>query len=175
LLGRYENFPTVTHGHARLTHQGSTRDLQQAILHSLHRFNSGTARLDNIAAHLSPTCAVGFEFGIAEEMVFNYLDEEELQRAKAFLAQGEFSTLDFFCTLSYHAVNDGGKHVALKFDYHLIRFTFRARTVELHVHHERGMQRVPIEELITFIANSINEELTQRRLGRLTVKHLRAL
>lgn len=175
MLGRYENFPEVIHGRAQFTFQGSAREVQQAILCSFHRLNRKVYRLDVIASHLSQKCEVGFEFGVAEEMVFNYLDEEELDRFEKCIVKKELPIMDFFCAVHYHTVNKNGKRIPLKFDYHLIRFTFHGKSVELWVSHERGPQHVPLQAFIDFITSHINEELSKGKLKPLDLEHLRTL
>ena len=83
--------------------------------------------------------------------------------------------LDFFYVVRYHVVKDMGKRVPLKFDYHMLRFMFQENSMELRICHERGTQRVPLEDLITFITNCINEELSQKQLKPLDLEYLRTL
>jgi len=123
-----------------------------------------------------PNCQVNFELGIAEEDTFNFLDKEELDRLEKSLEKGEtLRILDFFCATRYHTTTQNGKTKPLKFDYVLLRFTFQRKTLELFVAHERGTQRIPLEDLVTFIINRINEELMQRELKTLIVKRMRTL
>jgi len=123
-----------------------------------------------------PNCQVNFELGIAEEDTFNFIDKEELDRLKRNLEEAEtLRILDFFCATRYYTTTQNGKTKPLKFDYTLLRFTFQRRTMELFVAHERGTQRIPLEDLVTFIINRINEELIQRGFKTLIVKHMRTL
>lgn len=175
MLGRYKGFPEVTHGRARFICQGSVRDVQQSMLSSFHRLTQEIYRLDAIAPHMSSDCEVGFDFGVAEDMVFNYLDEQELDRFRKDINKEELPIMDLFCAVHYHTANKNGKRVPLKFDYHLIRFIFHRNSVNLWIHHERGPQRVPLEELITFLANRINEELSKSQIKPLKLEYLRTL
>jgi len=118
---------------------------------------------------------VGFEFGIAEEFAFNFLDEEELQRACKNIVGKALQTLDVFCATRYHTIDEGGKRKPLKFDYHLLRFTFYKKTIELLISHERGTQRTPIEDFVTFLTNRVNKELATKQQRQLSLKHLRTL
>jgi hypothetical protein len=123
-----------------------------------------------------PNCQVNFELGIAEEDTFNFIDKEELDRLERSLEEGETPRiLDFFCATRYHTTTQTGKTKPLKFDYVLLRFTFQRRTTELFIVHERGTQRIPLEDLVTFIINRINEELIQKELKPLILKHMRTL
>ena len=175
LLGRYENFPEVIHGIARFTCQSSTRKVQQAILRTLHRLNEQVFSLKDMATFSSSECEVSFEIGIADGIEFNYLDEEELNRFRKGIVKKALPALDFFCVVRYH-IKKSGKRVPLKFDYHILRYTFHnKKNLELRVSHQRGIRRVSVENLVTFITKRINEELSQNRLKPLELKSLRAL
>jgi len=118
---------------------------------------------------------VGFEFGIAEESTFNFLDEEELQRVCKNIVGKALPTLDVFCAIRYHTVKESGERTPLKFDYHLLRFTFHKKNIELRISHERGTQRVPLEDLVTLLANRTNKELATKQQRQLVLKHLHTL
>jgi len=175
LLGLFENFPEAIHGRARFSSRNSVRDLQLAILSGVHQLNHEVHALDTIVPHLSHQCEVCFELGAAEDMVFNYVNQRELKRFRTHIMKTELRTLDILCAIQYHTVNKKGKRVPLKFDYHLIRFTFRGNGGEMLIHHERGTQRIPLEKLILFVANNINEELARRSLQPLNIETLQAL
>jgi len=175
LLGRYENFPEVIHGVVRFTFESSIRNVQQKILSGLHNLNYEVCDLRVVTPHLPQECEVSFELGVAEDFDFNFLDEKELHRFQTIMVEKELSTLDFFFVVRYHVVNDEGKRVPLKFDYHMLRFMFQENNVELRICHERGTQRVPLEDLITFVTKRINEELSQNQLKPLNLEYLRVL
>ena len=175
MLGRYENFPEVIHGVARFACGSTTGKLQQAILCSLHKLNQEICGLNAITPHLPPDIKVGFEVGVAEDVEFNYLDEEELDRFQKSIVEKELPMLDVFCVIRYHMVEGRRKRVPLKFDYHMLRFMFQENSMELQICHERGTQRVPLEDLITFMTKRINEELSQKRLKPLNLEYLRTL
>lgn len=176
MLGYYSNFPTNIHGVATLTFQFSTQQLQKTILHTFYLLNQETHDLKSLTRASPPNCQVNFELGVAEEDTFNFLDKEELGRLQRSLEEGgTLSILDFFCATRYHTTSQNGKTKPLKFDYALLRFTFQRRTLELFVVHERGTQRIPLEDLVTFLTNRINRDLIQSGLKTLTVKHMRTL
>lgn len=174
LLGCYENFPGVIHGIAQFNHRLSVRKLQQVILHALYCLNQETYSLNTIAPFYSLKCEVSFEFGIADGNVFNYLDKEELDSLQRDIAKRALPTIDFLCVVRYH-VTKGGKRVPLRFDYHLVRLMFQRRNVQLQVFHERGTQRVSLEDLITFVTKCIKDELSQKQLKPLSLKYSRTL
>jgi hypothetical protein len=175
LLGRYENFPEVIHGVARFTLKSPNKEVQQAILRVLHQLNQEVCGLNAVTPHLPTDIEVSFEVGVAEEVEFNYLDREELDRFQKSIVEKETPILDFLFVARYHMVNDKRKRVPLKFDYHLLRFMFQENSMELRICHERGTQRVPLEDLVTFITKRINEELSQKRLKLLNLEYLRTL
>jgi len=174
-LGRYENFPVVIHGVARFACESSVREVQQAILCALHHLNQEVCGLSVVTPHLLQECEVSFEIGVAEELNFNFLDEKELNRFQRSIVEKELPTLDFFFVARYHIVNDMGKRIPLKFDYHMLRFMFQENSMELRICHERGTQRVPPEDLVTFVTKRINEELSKKRLKPLNLEYLRTL
>lgn len=161
LLGRYENFPQVVHSVTKFTHQSTERKLQEAILLALYRLNQEKHDLNTISHFSTSGCEVSFEFGVAEEIAFNYLDREELERVQKSIKKEAPPTLDFFCVVRYHALREG-RRKPLKFDYHLLRFVFHRNSVEVQVSHERGIRRVSLEDLSSFIIGQIREELPRK-------------
>ena len=172
MLGCYESFPEAVHGVARFASPSSIAEMQEAILHALYQLNREICDLKRIVSVSLLKCEVSFEFGVAEAEEFSYLDEEELNKFRKSIADKTFSILDFFCVVRYH-INKKGKRVPLKFDYHLLRFMFYDSNIELQVTHERGAQHVSLEELVTFIAKRVNENLSKKRLQTLTLEYLR--
>jgi hypothetical protein len=175
LLGRYKNFPEIIHGVARFTCKSSIDRVQQSILSALHNLNQEICDLIAVTPHLPQKCETSYEFGVAEDVDFNFLDKKELDRLQRSIVEKSLSILDFFCVARYHVVNDKGKRVPLKFDYHILRFMFQKNSIELRICHERGTQRVPLEDLVAFVAKRINEELSQRQLEPLNLEYLRVL
>jgi hypothetical protein len=175
LLGRYENFPEIIHGVVRFTYESPIRKVQQTILAALRNLNHEVCGLSAVTPHLSQKCEVSFELGVAEDFDFNFLDKKELDRFQRSIVEKELPTLDFFFVVRYYVVNDRRKRIPLKFDYHMLRFMFQENSIELRICHERGTQRVPLEDLINFITKRINEELSQRQLKPLNLEYLRVL
>ncbi len=175
LLGRYENFPEVIHGVARFSCQSSPTKVQQEILSTFHKLNEQAFSLRDITTISYSQCEVSFEFGVADGVEFAYLDAEELDKMQRSIAREALQTLDFFCVIRYHIIKNG-KRVPLKFDYHMLRFIFQNKNnLELKVSHQRGIRRVSVKDLITFITKRINEELSQNQLRQIMVRKLRAL
>lgn len=163
MLGRYENFPENVHGTILFEYQNSAKELQKAILCTFHCLNQETFDLGAVTPYLKQNCEVGFEFGVADGVAFNFLDQKELDRCLS-VAEKELQTLDFFFVVCYHLVKDGGKRVPLRFDYYVLRFLFQEGGLELRIRHERGTQRVPLDDLTDFLVKQINIELSRRQL-----------
>ncbi|PVX23643.1 MAG: hypothetical protein CW691_10010 [Candidatus Bathyarchaeum sp.] len=167
MLGRYENFPENIHGVTIFHHQNPTKSLQQAIFCTFHRLNSELFDLGTVTPYLKQKSEVGFEFGVADGIDFNFLDQNELDNALRTVNETELETLDFFFAVRYHLIRDNGKRVPLRFDYHVLRFFFQEDVLEVRIRHEKGTQRVPLDELISFLVKQINVELSQRQLVQL--------
>ena len=164
MFGRYENFPKTVHAVALFDYQGSAKEVQKAILCALHNLNHERYDLDAVTPYLKQKCEVGFEFGVAEGFDFNFLDQNELGQCLRSVAEKERETLDFFFVVRYHIIREDSKRVPLRFDYHVLRFSFQESGLELRIRHERGTQRVTLDDLTAFIAKRINVELSQRQL-----------
>lgn len=175
MLGRYENFPQVIHGIARFTFPSSTQRLQQAILETVHQLNHEVCSIKDFTPFLTSECEVSFEFGVAEEVTFNYLDKEELERFQKHIETKPLRIIDMFSVIRYHTINAKGKRTPLKFDYNMLRFTFSRKTMELRVSHERGNQHISMEDFIVFLTNKINEKLKREVQKALVLKYLRTL
>lgn len=169
MFGLYEKFPETVHGVALFNYHDSAKSIQQAILCALHHLNHEVYDLGAVTPYLKQRCEVSFEFGVAEGSVFNFLDEKELDRCLRSVAEKELQTLDFFFVVRYHATSNGGKRVPLRFDYHVLRYIFQEGCLEMRIRHERGTQRIPLDDLTDFIAKRINAELSRRRLNPLVL------
>jgi hypothetical protein len=164
LLGRYENFPENVHGVALFEYQDSAKEVQKAILCTFNRLNQETFDLGAVTPYLKQRCEVSFEFGVADGVGFNFLDQKELDRCLKSVDEAEVETLDFFFAVCYHRVRDGGKRIPLRFDYHVLRFLFQEDGLKLRIRHERGTQRVPLDDLTDFLVKQINVNLSRRQL-----------
>ena len=162
LLGRYENFPQNIHGIALFQYQNSPKSLQQAILFTFHGLNNKKFDLSAVTPYTQQKCEVGFEFGMADGFDFVFLDQNELDLCLKSVEETEQKVWDFFLSVRYHLVKDGGKRVPLRFDYHVLRFVFRQEVLELQIRHERGTQHVPLDDLTDFLVKQINVELSQK-------------
>jgi len=145
------------------------------LLHVLHELNKQTINMKTITKASPTNCVVNFEFGVADADTFNFLDAEELKKLGNILKQQAFQVLDFFCASRYHVTEQDGKRKSLKFDYNMLRFAFFRKNVELFICHERGTQRIPLEDLVLFLKNQINKELTEKQQKTLALEHIHTL
>jgi len=120
-------------------------------------------------------CSVNFEFGVADADTFNFLDEEELKKLENTLKEQALRILDIFCVTRYHIDGTGGKRKSLKFDYNMLRFAFYRKNMELFVYHERGIQRIPLEDFVLFLQDHFNKELANKQQKTLTLRHIHTL
>ncbi|MGD2066100.1 MAG: hypothetical protein PVI43_02890 [Candidatus Bathyarchaeota archaeon] len=126
--------------------------------------NDKICDLGTLTPYITQKCEVGFEFGVAEGFDFNFLDQKELDRCLKFVDENELQMLDFLVVVRYHSVKEDGKRVPLRFDYHVVRFVFQGKRLEMRIRHERGSQRITVDDLTSFITKMINTELSQTGL-----------
>lgn len=175
LLGRYDNFPLHIHGLARFTHASSLKTLQLTMAHVFYKLNGQTLDMRTLTKASPANCTVNFEFGVADADTFNFLDEEELKKLEHAVRHQSLQVLDAYCATRYQITDDSGKRKSLKFDYNMLRFAFYKRQIQLFVFHERGINRVPLEDLVLFLANLINQRLVEEQGRRLTLKRIHML
>jgi len=156
MLGVYENFPENVHKIVIFASPISSKRLQQTVTEIFHKLNTTTLRLEDISAPSVPECDVIFEFGIAEDENFTYLDEEEKEKVQKKIREKPFQTMDFLCVIRYYR-KQNGKKIPLKFDYYMLRFMCGKGLMEMQVYHERGSMHVAPEELINLVRGRINE------------------
>ena len=175
MLGHYESFPEIVHGVAQLSHKASPRKVQQAVATAFYQINQEKSKLREIGYSFPADCEVNFEFGVGDESTFTFLDKIELSRLERETERNVLSLLDFLCALQYHVVDKSGRRAPLKFDYYLLRFVFDRNFVELLVSHERGPQRVHVEDLIWFLVRRIEKELDERFSAALKLEGVRTI
>ena len=139
------------------------KGLQRAILCVFHRLNNETFDLGAVTSYLKQSCKVGFEFGVADGFDFNFLDQNELDKCLKSVTENELQILDFFFAVRYHLIKKDNKRVPLRFDYHVLRCVFQEGGLELQIRHEKGTQRVPLDDLTGFLVKQINVELSRNQ------------
>jgi len=150
----------------------STQKLQEAIIQAFHALNNQTLDMKTITKASPTNCCLNLEFGVANADTFNFLDREELKKLENALKQQAFSILDFFLAARYHVTEPAGKRRSLKFDYHMLRMLFYEKNLELLVYHERGTQRIQLEDLVLFLKNQIDKQLSEKLQKPLILKRV---
>ena len=154
-LGFHDNFPINVHLVEGFKATVSAKRLQEKLLRTLHELNRGKFTFEEVANPTVPRGTVLFEFGLAKDGGFSYLNEEELKTSLAFLNRERLEVLDFFCSIRYYKSN-GDKKTPLKFDYFFFRTVFGKELLEVQVYHERGPRYVSPADLVGFIVNKLN-------------------
>jgi len=175
MLGRYDNFPTQIHGIARFIYPSSIQTLQQTMVQVFHELNKQTVDMKTFTEASPANCTVNFEFGVADADTFSFLDEDELKKLRKALKRQHFQVFDFYCATRYHITDASGKPKSLKFDYNMLRFAFYKKQIQLFVCHERGINRVPLEDLVLFLKNQINKRLADTQHRTLNLKRIHML
>jgi len=170
LLGYYVNFPKLIHRKAIFQTKYTTRTLQKTIIQTLYKLNNYEATFEEIIKHLSAPsvtkCKVNFDFGIAEELTFTYLNEKETRNLEKMIHKKPLQVLDLLCIIRYYKITNDKRKRPLKFDYYLLRFLFREGEAQVLLHHERGIQRVSPQDFLEFIIEQIEHMLAQRKARR---------
>lgn len=177
LLGKFTNFPTATHGTARVTYNDHPAEIQRSVVQALSKLNGLRETIPISLPSMAGTCKgrVGFEVGIAEGTYFNYLDDHMTNKLCAPTTLRElYSVLDFLIIVTYH-YSLHGKNVPLNFDYHQLRFIFRDNEFEMRLFHCKGTRRMPLDEFINRILDSISLEMKQQSLKPLTIEEMNVL
>lgn len=161
-LGVYINFPNIHHGTAQLEFNIPKNDLQRIMLNTLYRLNGQSASA-SLSSLIGPGIDIIPEFGVAEGLTFNYLNKDTLNMILNLINERSVRILDFFCIMRYYRLREG-KRRALRFDYYFLRFLFsnNNKFFEVQVFHERGLGRITIEDLIKFLVENINMDLSRR-------------
>ena len=176
-LGRFINFPPITHGFINVTCHNSSDQLQLSVIRALYKLNgSSKTRSISISGKVgSYEGEIGFETGVAEGAYFNYLDKAMVNRLNDCIMQNEqYEVLDFLVIVTYHYNRDGRK-IPLNFDYHQLRFLFRNSGFEMRLFHSKGIRRIPFEELVNLILDIINGEMGRQSQKPLIVEESHVL
>ena len=163
MLGFYTNFPQTIQKTEKFSTSVLSRKLQQALVEALYRLNSETLGLEEVAAPSIPSCKVIFEFGVAEDNDFNYLDDEERKRLLGALKKKPFQIMDFLCVIRYRRTI-AEKKTRMRFDYYMLRLMFGESLVEVHVSHEKGTRHISPDDLVKLVVNWINGAFSKKVL-----------
>lgn len=154
-VGLHDNFPINVHFVEGFNTTVSVKRLQEKLLRTLYELNRGEFTFEEVANPTVPRGTVLFEFGLAKDGGFSYLNEEELKASLAFLNKERLEALDFFCSIRYYK-RIGDRKTPLKFDYFFFRTVFGKEQFEVQVYHERGPRYVSPADFVGFIVNKLN-------------------
>jgi hypothetical protein len=163
MLGLYDNFPKSVHNISDFSTPSKLKKLQTAIVEALFKLNSQTFALEEVTTPSTPECRVTFEFGVAEDRDFNYLNSEEKDKLLKVIQKKPFSILDYFCILRY-CKTKMDKKTTLKSDYYMLRFLFEKEFVQLQIYHEKGLMYATPKDLPEFLVDRINAESARKLL-----------
>jgi len=163
MLGFYTNFPQNVQKIAAFSTSISNKRLQTALVETAQKLNNASLQSGEISAPSLHNCTTVFEFGIAEDDAFSFLDNQERDKLVKAVNKKTFQVMDFLCAIRYYKTEEE-KKVPLRFDYYMLRFMFGKNMLGLHVFHERGPMRVVPEELVEFIINKINDAFSRKVL-----------
>ena len=172
MLGRYENFPENVHRLATFNFYDSAKFVQQTILSIFCRLNKESFDVRAITPYLQQPCEVSFEFGVADGFDFVFLDDAELEKCLEHVEDNELQVLDFFFTVRYYRLK-GNKKIPLRFDYTVIRFRFYEDHLDARIRHEKGTQRISLDDLTDFILKQVNVELSSKGFGPVVLREVR--
>jgi len=176
-LGIFTNFPTIIHGFAKFTYKEHVAKIQRTIVRAFYKFNGSNETYMISPASRAGTYqgTLGFEVGIAEGTYFNNLNEKMTEKLyRSITPWKHYPILDFLIIVTYH-YKLKRKKVNLNFDYNHLRFIFSENELEVRLFHSKGTRRMPLDELISRIMNSINQEMEKRAMEPFSVIELYVL
>ena len=163
MLGFYNNFPKSVHKIVRFVTLVSEKSLQKALVEAFYDLNKGTFSLEEVATPSVPQCRVIFEFGVAEDDDFNYLDDEERTRLLKAIRKKPFAIMDFVCIIRYYRLQNEVRK-PLRFDYYMLRFAFKNKIGRMRVFHEKGLMYVSPKDLPWFLVDKIDAQFSRKVL-----------
>ena len=171
MFGEYDGFPEIRHRVVQFLYRVSKVRLQESVIKTLYRLNERRRgfRFSSIPSVLG--CKVLFDFGIADGLTFNYLNEETVKLSLEIVSKRSLPTLDFLCIVRYYKRIGRRKYRPLRFDYYILRFQFYNGSGDIQIYHEKGIRRISIEDLIEFIIQKINEELARDKQPKILLKY----
>jgi hypothetical protein len=163
MLGFYDNFPKSVHNIFDFSTLSTLKKLQTTMVETLYKLNNQTFALEEVTTPSTPECRVTFEFGIADDKDFNYLNTEEKDKLLKTIQKRPFSILDYFCIVRYYTMKME-KKTTLKSDHYMLRFLFEKEFVQIQIFHEKGLMYTTPKDLPEFLAGRINAESTKKLL-----------
>ena len=143
----------------------SSKQLQQKLIKVFCESNKKVFSFEEVANPTFLDSTVIFEFGLAENAGFTFIDEQETEKVLSLLTNDHLQTIDFFCAIRYYKGKQE-KKTPLKFDYYLIRTLYSKESFEVQIHHERGPRYLSPEDLTQFIFSKLNVGSSRKTLRK---------
>ncbi|NLE06275.1 MAG: hypothetical protein GX638_15930, partial [Crenarchaeota archaeon] len=132
----------------------------------LQELNNRKITFEEIGIPTIPESVIIFEFGIADEQDFSYIDEAEAQKIFLTIEKKPLQIIDVFCIIRYYKALKP-KKIPFKFDYYMIRMSFgENHDIEVQVYHERGPRYLGPKEVIGFLVEKTNAKAARKVLGK---------
>jgi hypothetical protein len=160
--GTLARFPTVLHARASLLFDMNLETLQRAIIQALLEVQKVARPIEvTVADHDGYNIGkVYFRIGVGNELGFDILDGKMGERLlRRIEERGSFQSLDVAFHTGY-GIADGKRH-NLRGDRYIVRLQFRPGTVELLLHHLKGLRRIQPDELVHFLVSITSTELAK--------------
>lgn len=177
VLGIFTNFSATVHGIVRVIYEDPPAKIQHSIIRALYKLNGLKKSYPISPSSRAGTYdgQVGFEVGVAEGIFFNFLDDKMAERLCEFtMLRKPYPILDFLVIVTYY-YNPEDKKIHLNFDYYQLRFVFYDNGFEIRLFHNKGTRKMPLDELVNRILESINIEMKKQSLRPLKVEELSVL
>lgn len=159
-IGVYAVFPEKCHYACRIELMAPIISAKKALLSTLFRLNGHIVEDETLKFLAGPDIEVILEFGVANEFSFEYLDSKILDSLIRAVDEEIIHKIDFLCVARYYR-RGAEKRTALRFDFYLLRFSFdNEGWLGVQALHERGLQRIPVEELVDFLIKEMRSELS---------------
>jgi hypothetical protein len=174
-FGRFSNFPSMIHGTAKISHKTSSTRLQRVIAEALRDLNGyKTTQILSVASRSGRYPGeTTFEVGVADDLYFNYLDDETYTHLVTRLkSRRVFQALDVLIVVLYHYYKKE-KRIPLHFDHNIIRFTFKKGELNVYLFHVKGIRRMPLDDLLNFVIARIKGKMTENRLKTFIIDYIR--
>ncbi|MBS7634780.1 hypothetical protein KEJ34_04710 [Candidatus Bathyarchaeota archaeon] len=174
-FGACEIFLGAHYGAARIESNVPLIELQEVILNALYNINRLTSRAVKkyLPSMSKLNLEIIFEVGVANGTSFYYIDDETLESFMEKINREPPRILDLICIIRYYKLRNGVRRT-LRFDYYFMKFLFSSKMFELQVFHEKGLQRIDVEDLIKVLFENINSEFAKRGISPIKVRYSRS-
>lgn len=170
-LGVIDTFPTVLHGRASFSFDINPESLQKALVSALASLRTNPQTRDITVADRNGYMKgqLTFRLGIGNGDGFDVFDSKEEERVLHRIEnRGPLNILDLLFQLHYSVSGEGPHRVHE--DHYILRLVFQPGTVEILIHHLKGVRRVEPDELLGLLIRELNVELTRNRYGEVQLE-----